>query len=249
LTVTVEACERGGIAYHNDRRSAFQGVFRRLVAADPRARGTILDIGCGAKVNPVVSDIYTAAAVVHGIDPVEGVLTNEALALGGRWHGELESASLPDTFYDMAIAYNVVEHVRDPAGFLTTAYKTLRPGATLWLLTPNATHPFCRLSRAIELAGLKPVFASRNPSVNDYPAYYRLNDRRSVSRHAKAAGFTAARFVYVPCMQWDQYFPAWLRWGPRLYDAVVGLRVPSAMQIMICQLTKADRHSAALKAD
>ncbi len=219
-------------------------MFRELVTADVGSRGRVLDIGCGTKANPAVEEIYARAAVVHGIDPVAGVLTHQALAEEGRWCGELESAALPVGFYDMAFAYNVVEHVRDPAGFLAAAYNVLRPGASLWFLTPNGSHPFCVLSRSLELAGAKSLIARRNPAVNDYPAYYRLNRRRSVVRHAAAAGFDSARFVYVPCMQWDRYFPSWLRWGPWLYDGTVGLRLPSAMQIMICRLTKPESDPA-----
>jgi len=226
-------------------RSDFQAVFRSLVAADPNSLGRVLDVGCGAQLNPAVRELYDRAAVVHGVDPTPEVMANNALDPAGRWQGTMESAAVPEHSYDLAIAYNVVEHVSHPAAFLEAVFRVLKPGGTAWILTPNGSHPFAMLSRSLELAGLKPFFARHNPGVNDYPAYYRLNRLGAIRRHAAAAGFRSARVVYVPCMQWDSYFPYWLRWVPRLYDRMIGLRLARAMQVLIVGLSKpADGSSA-----
>lgn len=233
---TVESRGKASYAHHVSNRSDFQNIFRELVATDPNSRGVVLDVGCSGAMNPAVQAIYERASVVHGVDPSPDVLANAALAEDGRWHGQLESATLPPHRYDMAIAYNVAEHVRTPLAFLEALHRVLKPGGTAWVLTPNGSHPFALLSRTLEVVGLKPFFAKHDAGVNEYPAYYRLNTCRAIERHAAVAGFAATRFVYVPCMQWDRYFPAFLRWGPRFYDRLIGLRVPARMQILIFQL-------------
>jgi hypothetical protein len=101
------------------------------------------------------------------------------------------------------------------------------------------------LSRFIEIIGLKGyarrklgIAETGKMRVNDYPAYYRCNSPRAVQRAMRGSSFTKASFFFHPCAQWDNYFPAWLRWAPRAYDFVLGSRITPLMQVFMLRLQK-----------
>jgi hypothetical protein len=74
--------------------------------------------------------------------------------------------------------------------------------------------------------------------VNDYPAYYRCNTSRAVLAAISGLGFQRATFFHYPCVQWDTYFPSWLRWSPRAWDLAFATRFTNLMQILIIKLDK-----------
>ncbi len=51
--------------------------------------------------------------------------------------GELEKASYPDGHFDVVIASEVFEHVRDPKAMVGEIARVLRPGGLLWATTPH----------------------------------------------------------------------------------------------------------------
>src|SRR5262249_774007 len=147
--------------------------------------------------------------------------------------------------YDLAYAYNVLEHIAQPRPFFRKVHQVLKPGGVFWALTPNHWHPFALLSRLIEQLGLKGLARARmgrmkngTMRVNDYPAYYRCNSPRAIHHAIRDLGFSRATFYFHPCLQWDTYFPALLKWAPRAYDFLVGTRLAPFMQIFILRLDK-----------
>lgn len=210
-------------AEHARNDDAFVRTVREMWLGEPGARGRVLDIGCGHAFPPALRGIESVCAQLDGVDPSAEVHEHPHLKM--RWQAPLHEAPIPRHAYDMAYAYNVAEHISDPMAFLTTVRDILKPGGVFWALTPNGTHPFCMLSRTLEVAGLKGFFARRNKEVNEYPAYYRMNTPRQVLRAARGLGFSSARFVYLPSMSWHHYFPRPVRFLPYLFDRAVGLRV------------------------
>src|SRR5882757_3118577 len=98
------------------------------------ARGVVLDIGCGAQ--PLRSLLPDGITYI-GIDIAEseerfGYRTTDTRYFEGRlW--PVEDASV-----DLAFATETLEHVDDPAQFLSEAYRVLRPGGRLILTVPFA---------------------------------------------------------------------------------------------------------------
>lgn len=223
-------------------RSGFQHAFNRRLATEPGVRGRVLDIGCSGAIPPFLPALGTLPRQLDGVDPDSVVLNHPRLAV--RWHGRFEDAPIPPETYDLAYAYNVVEHIAEPVPFLARVHMVLKPGGVFWALTPSAAHPFAWLARSIERMGLKRAAREklRHPelghTVNPYPSYYRLNRPGQVLRAAYEIPFRSVEFHWLPCLQWDTYFPRALRWLPRFYDFCLGIRWRRAMQIFAFRLEK-----------
>ena len=215
-------------------RGGFQRAFRQHLLAEPALAGHVLDIGAGGGLPPYLADLAVVPAQLDGVDPDPAVLTHPLLRQ--RWHAPFERADIPRAAYDLAYAHNVVEHVAAARPFFEKVREVLKSGGVFWALTPHGRHPFCLLSRGIEIMGGKSFAARRNPNVNDYPAYYRLNRPAQVLQAIRGLGFASASFHFFPSMQWDQYFPAPLRAVPHLYDRWLGTRRPLFMLVMAYRL-------------
>lgn len=231
-----EACIRDG--------AGFQKVFRQLVESDIQAGGIadLLDIGCGDSIPTPLRLLRERVRNWDGVEPSPSVALHPDLR--NRWHSTLEEASIADAKYPFAIAYNVVEHVARPADFLKSVYRILEPEGVFWALTPHAHHPFARLSRSIEVIGLKRLMAlgidrrAGRHVVNDYPAYYRMNSPRTIDAIVHRIGFREAKYYFFPSPQWASYFPNWLRWIPNSYDSILGNRFPTRALLMAMRLVK-----------
>lgn len=224
-------------------RSSFQRAFCARVLGERAFQGAVLDIGCGPALAAALEPLSRGYGRLDGVDPDAAIEAHPYLSR--RWASRLEDAPLPRAEYDLAYAYNVVEHIKDPAPFLAAVHAALKPGGVFWALTPHGRHPFAYLSRALELAGAKARLGRYlaglhgRSTVNDYPAYYRLNSPSSIARAARTAGFVECAYDFWPCVQWDTYFPPRLRWLPRAYDAALGTRYQPFMQILMFRLQKA----------
>jgi 2-polyprenyl-3-methyl-5-hydroxy-6-metoxy-1,4-benzoquinol methylase len=100
-----------------------------------RGRGQLLDIGCG-------NGSYMTLMRELGWNAV-GVEVDEIAANIARSHGlcvhsgTLDQAPFEKGFFDAITMSHVLEHVPDPARFLTRAAEFLRPGGEMVIVTPN----------------------------------------------------------------------------------------------------------------
>jgi len=226
-----------------EQRTAFEAAFANLLLNAPQRHGRVLDIGCGDGLPGALECLWDKLRVLDGVDPDPAIARHPLLQQ--RWQAPLEQSDVPEQTYSLAYAYNVVEHLADARPFFKKVYALLQPGGVFFGLAPNANHPFAVLSRMIEVAGLK-AFARRSIGlaetgemrVNDYPAYYRCNSPRAVGRAVRDLGFREVTFYFHPCVQWDNYFPRWLRWAPHSYDYLLGSRLTPLMQVFMVRLQK-----------
>jgi SAM-dependent methyltransferase len=225
-------------------RSDFRWEFARLLRESPQLRGRVLDIGCGANLPIELRRMYDAFGPMDGVDPDPAIAEHPSLV--HRWHGHFESCPVPGQTYDLAFAYNVLEHLAEPRPFFVKLASVLKPGGVFWAMAPNAHHPFALCSRAVDVLGLKPLArgwlgrrASFPMHVNEYASYYRANSPAAIRRAIAGLGFARASFDHVPCAQWDRYFPPALRWAPRTWDVLVSARVTSMSLILFVRLEKA----------
>ncbi|MCH7847974.1 MAG: methyltransferase domain-containing protein [Planctomycetes bacterium] len=215
--------------------------FARLLEADDRMRGRVLDVGCGPdypEPQPM-RDVLARCAQLDGVDPDPAVESHPHLAL--RWHSEFAEADIPRAAYDAVMTYNVVEHIKQPRLFLEKVCAALRAGGVFYAFTPHAVHPFAMVSRSVQRIGLKNVWRwGSKHKVNPYHAYYRLNSAQAVLKAGRDLSFTQLTCHYLPSPQWQAYFPAPLRILPAMYDHLLGLRFQRCAAVLAIQLDKAE---------
>jgi SAM-dependent methyltransferase len=99
----------------------------------------VLDVGCGTGYGcRIIAD--TAKRVV-GLDRDSDALAycsdNYSAPNIEYRRADVSVLSLAETV-DVAIAFQVIEHLADPAGFLARLKKTVKPGGTILITTPNS---------------------------------------------------------------------------------------------------------------
>jgi 2-polyprenyl-3-methyl-5-hydroxy-6-metoxy-1,4-benzoquinol methylase len=148
----------------------------RFEAISDRVKpGRLLDIGCSC-------GYFMEVAAARGYD-VQGVeFSGSAIAaadpgIRGRiFEGTLES--LPaNGLYDVASAFDLLEHVHDPRSFLRRCARLLKPGGVLVISTPDTGH-FLRF-----------LMRSRWPMLQPMQHLF-LFSRRALAAALRAEGFT-----------------------------------------------------------
>lgn len=126
-------------------RDLIGGHFTIAPEADesPLAGVSILDIGCGAGL--LAEPLARLGAKVTGLDPSSGnieVARRHAAETGADVSyraATLEQIAGEGAFFDVVLAMEVVEHVRDARGFVRTACGLVAPGGLFAASTLNRT--------------------------------------------------------------------------------------------------------------
>jgi SAM-dependent methyltransferase len=187
--------------HHRDRTGTFvyggkerAELFRRYVGGPDRR---VLDVGCryGA-----LTRAYLQGNHVVGID-VDRWALGEAARRGieTQWADAEEGLPFEDETFDVVVAGELLEHVRDPAALVAEARRVLRPGGTFVGSVPNG---FRLKNRLRFLAGRKPE--------ND-PTHLHLFAPSDL--HALLGGFEEPRLHFVSSR--------FLRLHPRLAGNII----------------------------
>ena len=111
-------------------------------AADPAAAVfRVLDAGCGSGYGAAYLAGLDPALQVVGIDLSEEALAYARPRYGGPnlhfAHGDCLTLEFADGEFDLVMAFEVLEHLTEPASFLQQARRVLRPSGHLLVSTPN----------------------------------------------------------------------------------------------------------------
>lgn len=153
-----------------------------------------LDVGCGRQLIPEwafpfeAQQDWAANTTLIGVDADPAILEHplleaRAFALGGNLPFRSES-------FDLVTANMVVEHLREPLGFLADVKRVLRPGGRFLFHTPNYLH-YMIFAASLTPEWLKSRIVwilERREESDRFPTYYRLNTQRAIRRVAGEAG-------------------------------------------------------------
>ncbi len=97
----------------------------------------LLEIGCGF--GDFLLEASSHGFAVEGLEysPHAVETANRRLSKRAVQTGSLESHELSAAYYDVAVAFDVIEHVRDPAYALACLHRSLKPEGLLVLATPS----------------------------------------------------------------------------------------------------------------
>lgn len=137
-------------AANEDKVSPLAELYRRLVIRDhvqfvdravPKTAGRkamVLDVGCGGGLllHYLQRRGHRVAGLDYSIDAAQiAWKTNGVPAFCGM----LTQVPLADESCDVVTMFHVLEHLYDPAGYLRTAHRLLRPEGRLVIQVPNAS--------------------------------------------------------------------------------------------------------------
>jgi SAM-dependent methyltransferase len=151
-------------------------VAREIRHLPAKKGGRLLDVGCGS--GAFLAHIQALGWRAEGIDPDPTAVAQAreaGLAVTQRTVSDLHQEANRGSF-DAVTLSHVIEHLHDPGGNLRLLYEFMRPGALLWIATPNLNGLGLRHFGAAWL-GLDP------------PRHLVLFTRASLERLVGTAGF------------------------------------------------------------
>jgi 2-polyprenyl-3-methyl-5-hydroxy-6-metoxy-1,4-benzoquinol methylase len=140
-----------------------------------RAKGKLLDLGCGAGLSLEVA--HNSGWLAEGIDVDSAALANvRSKGLRART-GALPELGLPSASYEVVAMNHVIEHLYDPLKILIECARILQPGGLLLINTPN--------TGSLGHRWFKQAWVALDP-----PRHLHLFSARSLRALVGAAGFT-----------------------------------------------------------
>lgn len=146
----------------------------------------VLDLGAGAG-ELCRYELKGRVKRLVGIDLDPRVTSNPLLDEGVI--GDLCQLPFPDQSFDVAFAIYVLEHIAEPDRFIAEVSRVLKPGGTFLCLTPNRFHYVSLIASLTPHSFHEWINKRRGRDEEDtFPTCYRLNTRRSLTRHFSHVG-------------------------------------------------------------
>ncbi|MBC2652094.1 class I SAM-dependent methyltransferase [Novosphingobium flavum] len=214
----------GGGTYHAQLRDPANPEVARMAQIAERhldfvrtvaTTGRLVDLGCstGAFLGKAKAAGFEASGIEYARDSAHFAAEMTGCPVE---HGTLADSSVAPGSLDVLCAFDVIEHVPDPADDLARMYGLLKPGGWLVLSTPNIDGLFPRLS--FPLAGVLGHWPHPEP-----PHHLYQFSVATLSAMLRTAGFEPGpvRHCNIDLSYTFGQFPALLRMPQRLAYAMV----------------------------
>jgi SAM-dependent methyltransferase len=100
------------------------------------SQGRVIDIGCGR--GEFLAFLKKKGFDVQGLEPGDEAARQGKVEYGlDIIHGTLGSVKLPDSYFDAATLWHVLEHLPDPMAALTELHGVLKTGGHLFIAVPD----------------------------------------------------------------------------------------------------------------
>ena len=239
-------------SYNFQQTTCWKKTFLRLLAEEAdivrKRNGQVraLDVGCGVGICRRPN--WTAAVREHfdelvGIEPDPTVEPNPEI-MDSYQTATLETAELPESYFDLIYSFMVVEHVANPDSFLSTVSRALRPGGVHFFVTVNGGHYFAHAAKTmrrlrLEDAALRIVRGKQEIEDYHYPVEYRMNRPSQLDKMAKAHDFLPPEYVFIEEDGPYPYFPGPLKLILKsLMLKRKLIRNPQSLLTMYCRMQK-----------
>jgi len=190
---------------------------RQLFSKHLKPGKTCLDYGCGN------AERYGAILTQEGVDYRGFDISATAVAAARKIGVNAEEltpdgkTSLPEGSCDVAICFEVLEHLMDPPKALGEIFRILKPGGVALLSVPNAGHWTTRLeffATGYFNPGGSPFTARTSPWIDPHIRFFnpRLFDRMVASAGFKISGRMSEGFTLLAA----PYIYRKTRWHPAL---------------------------------
>lgn len=201
-----ELAKRYNFLLTTDRRRVFSRLIIKECERVRRESGgpvRVLDIGCGRGIGRQTQ--YTEAMRAYiddfwGLEPDDEVTPREGL-FDHFQHALMETAELPESFFDVVYSFMVMEHVAEPEKFLAASARCLKPGGVHIFMTPNAGHYFtisASLMHNLKIDEFVLRMLKRGEEESyHYPVQYKCNSPKQIEAAARQAGYAKSEFAFL----------------------------------------------------
>jgi SAM-dependent methyltransferase len=187
--------------------------FDRAIRRYLHATDSILDAGAG-RGEKFRYDYKTWVERVVGVDVEEGVLTNPNL--DEAYVADLADLPFDDATFDLVFSRCVLEHVEDPVSVLEELRRVLRPNGHLIFRVPSRFHYVSIAARLTPLRFHRWFNAQRGFGAENFPTFYRINDRSTLRSLAAATGYGIRE------LELFEMKPSYLVFHPLAYRVGIG---------------------------
>ncbi len=209
-------------------------------------RRRVLDIGCGRGIQRNTAYMHEVAAASDefwGIEPDPSIEPDPVIT--NFQHATMETAELPEAYFDLSFSSMVVEHVAQPDAYLAAVARCTAPGGWHLFSTVNGLNHFALLTKMSASLGIEDGLLRilRGKSTTDayhYPTTYRMNKPSQLRELARRHGFDEPEFVFLePGQGGGGYYPGPLK---VFYSAVQVkrrlIKRPDRLVSMICRMRR-----------
>jgi SAM-dependent methyltransferase len=207
---------------------------------------SLLDIGAGDGDDDYTDLVRPLVKQMTGIEPTHRASPNPVV--DDWFEGTIETyvnSHGSEASFDLALAIYVLEHISDPLVFFAAARSCLRPGGSLFAITPNLRHYFGVAAKATMRLGMDDrvlaVLRRHGGNQHEHAAHftvaYRANSVRALASLGAMAGFSALEIKHLenPAI-FEAYFPGRSVVLPRLYSKAINrTRRGDLYGTMICR--------------
>jgi len=132
-----------GATYLSSAARRFEYELQQTLEKTERPPSKLLEIGCSIGIGLEIAERYGLQA--EGVEP-NTETAKISIAKGYTVHNELFSSSLfSDTYFDIVMSMDVLEHVPDPVTFLSEVRNVLSDDGITMIQVPNAGGLICKL--------------------------------------------------------------------------------------------------------
>jgi SAM-dependent methyltransferase len=204
-----------------------------------------LDIGCGVGIGmrPSATEAVSRCfRTLWGIEP--DVNVKQPPVFSHVEHAVFENANLPDNSFELAYSFMVMEHVADPAKFMSKMYRTLAPGGCYLFLTVNGAHYFSRMANALRATrldetALRLLVGKQSVEGYHYPTQYRFNTPSQIELVCDAVGFEQPEYVFVERTRRMSYLRGPLKLlGNHFHRSRLKRKDPARLLDLYCRVRK-----------